>query len=173
LTVPTAFGAYTLEATLLQPGSPPVSSVRDFAVLSEAQKLARQGLAFGKPVRASSVLTKDGVTHAAEHATDGKRATRWSSEFSDPQWLAVDLGEPAQIARVELLWEAAYAKRYAIQVSLDGQSWKDLYTTDQGDGNTDDIRFAPTQARWVRVHGAQRATPFGYSLWEFRVFPPE
>jgi hypothetical protein len=43
--------------------------------------------------------------------------------------------------------------------------------TTNGSGNTEEIKFAPTTARRVRLYGTQRATPFDYSLWEMRVFP--
>ena len=102
---------------------------------------------------------------------DGDRTTRWSSEFSDPQWIAIDLGEPVEIARVELLWEAAYGKAYTIEVSSDGEAWAEVFRTEKGDGGRDEIRFPATRARWVRLRGSKRGTPFGYSLWEFRVFP--
>jgi hypothetical protein len=32
------------------------------------------------------------------------------------------------------------------------------------------IRFPSVATRYVRVYGKQRATRFGYSLWEIRVF---
>ena len=102
---------------------------------------------------------------------DGLPDTRWSSEFSDPQWLAVDLGVTTQISRVVLDWETACAQSYVIQVSTDGSAWTDVYTTTSGKGGTEQIKFAPTSARWVRFYGTKRATIFGYSLWEFRVFP--
>ena len=102
---------------------------------------------------------------------DGLPDTRWSSEFSDPQWLAIDLGAPTTISRIVLDWEAACAQCYTIQVSLDGSTWTDVYTTTSGKGGTEEIKFAPTSARWVRFYGTKRATPFGYSLWEMRVFP--
>lgn len=168
--VPTSPGRYQFEAALLQPAAEPVRSLRDFEVLSPAQHRARYGLAVGRPVRASSSATRDGLHYPAEHAVDGDPGTRWSSEFSDPQWLAVDLGEVTVISRVDLLWEAAYARSYAIQVSVDGTSWTDVFRTDQGKGGTEEVRFAPIAARWVRLYGLQRATPFGYSLWELRVF---
>ena len=38
-------------------------------------------------------------------------------------------------------------------------------------GDKDEIRFAPTTARWVRLNATKRGTEFGYSLWEFKVFP--
>jgi beta-galactosidase len=163
-------GGYRIEAALVKPGENPVRSLRDFEVLSPEQKAARDGLAVGRPVRASSAVTKDGTTYRADFAVDGERTTRWSSEFSDPQWLAVDLAAPTRIGRVELLWERAAAKAFAIQVSLEGTAWQDVYTTEKGAGGTESIRFAPVTARWVRLYGTQRSTEFGYSLWEFRVF---
>ena len=78
---------------------------------------------------------------------------------------------PTRISRVVLDWEVACAQAYVIQVSLDGNTWTDVYTTTKGKGDTEEIKFAPTAARWVRFYGTKRATPFGYSLWEMRVFP--
>lgn len=169
--VPEKTGPYQLAAELVAPNQPAVRSLRDFSVMSEEDRRARAGLAQGKKVQASSTVTKDGQSHPPENAVDGDSNTRWSSEFSDPQWIAVDLGEPVRISRVELAWEAACARAYAIQVSLDGKTWQDVYKTDAGKGGLEVVRFPPVEARWVRMSGTQRATPYGYSLWEFRVFP--
>jgi beta-galactosidase len=170
-TIPAKAGRYQFEAALLKRGAEPVRSLRDFEVLSPEQRQSRYGIAVGKSVQASSSTTKDGVQYPAQNAVDGNSSTRWSSDFSDPQWLAVDLGDTVTVSRVELLWEAAFATSYAIQVSADGQTWKDVYATDKGGGKAEVIRFAPTPARWIRFRGTKRATPFGYSLWEVRVFP--
>ena len=102
---------------------------------------------------------------------DGNPKTRWSSQFADPQWIAIDLGKETKFSRVTLLWEAAYAVAYTIEISRDGKTWKAVYTTDKGDGRTDEITFPPTAARWVRMSGTKRGTQYGYSLWEFKVFP--
>jgi hypothetical protein len=163
-------GKYQLAAEMRVVGGETVRSLRDFEALSREQIDARYGVARNKPVSASSSLTLNGESFPAALAVDGNVATRWSSEFSDPQWIAIDLGEPITVSRVELLWEHASAKAYKIQVSADGQTWTDVHATDAGAGGKEDIRFAPVQARWVRMLGTQRATPFGYSLWEFRVF---
>jgi hypothetical protein len=171
VTVPEKTGPYQLVAELLAPNQPAVRSLRDFSVMSEEDRRARAGLALRKKVQASSTVTVNGESFPPEYAVDGDGGTRWSSEFSDPQWIAVDLGEPVRISRVELAWEAACAKGYAIQVSQDGKTWRDAYKTDAGKGGLEVIRFAPVEARWVRISGTQRATLFGYSLWEFRVFP--
>lgn len=104
-------------------------------------------------------------------AFDGAAATRWSSaEGSDPQWIYVDLGAPSNINRVNLNWEAAYATSYKIQVSNDSTNWTDVYTTTTGNGGIDNISFPTKIARYVRMYGTQRATAWGYSLWEFGVY---
>lgn len=170
VTIPEQPGDYQVEATLLTTPCGDVRSLRDFAVLSPEQLAARAGIAIGKPVTASSSINRDGAT-APEAAVDGKQDTRWSSKFSDPQWLAVDLGAVTQVSGVELVWEGAYGKNYAIQISTDGQNWTEVYKTNAGKGGTETIRFAPVEARWVRYFGTHRATPYGHSLWEFRIFP--
>lgn len=56
-------------------------------------------LSQGGPATASS---RENAGTAAAGAVDGGLGTRWSSTFSDRQWLQVDLGAPAAIERVEL-----------------------------------------------------------------------
>jgi len=120
----------------------------------------------GRPAVASS--TENSATPASA-AVDGDTGTRWSSAFADPQWLRVDLGATATISRVVLHWEAAYARAFSIQTSSDGNSWTTIYSTSNGTGGTQDLAVAGT-GRYVRVYGTQRATPYGYSLWEFQVY---
>lgn len=122
-------------------------------------------LAQGKPTTASS--TENAGTPAA-NATDGNTATRWSSAFSDPQWLQVDLGATHTINQVVLTWETAFAKAYQIQVSTDGVTWTTIYSTTAGPGGTETLNVTGT-GRFIRMFGTQRATQFGYSLWEFEV----
>src|SRR5690606_12143287 len=58
--------------------------------------------------------------------------SRWTSSFDpadrdnpiyDDAWIAVDLGTPRPINQIVLRWEAAYARRYDIQISDDGTNW--------------------------------------------------
>ncbi len=109
---------------------------------------------------------------AAAHAVDGDDKTRWSSAFSDPQWLAVDLGAPTHLSRVRLQWEGAYAKDYELQVSTDGTHWTTARRVRDGQGGVDDQELEAT-ARYVRMYGWKRVTPYGYSLYELQVFDSE
>jgi|GEM_PF-165509 len=128
---------------------------------------AATNLALNKSATASS--TEDaGKTPAM--AVDGNSSTRWSSNYADPQWIRVDLGAVTPINGVQLNWEVAYAKSYQIQTSTDDTSWTTVYSTTQGDGGIDNISFATTNARYVKMYGTQRATGYGYSLWDFEVY---
>src|SRR5580692_6517052 len=69
-------------------------------------------LSQGHPATASSV---QGAGYPASNAVDGNLSTRWSSAFSDPQWLEVDLGATHSVSKVVLYWEAAYATAFQIQ----------------------------------------------------------
>ncbi|MFJ6718572.1 discoidin domain-containing protein [Streptomyces sp. NPDC091259] len=123
-------------------------------------------LSQGKPATASSV---EGAGTPAGAAVDGDNGTRWSSQFADPQWIQVDLGASSQVNQVALRWEAAYAKSYRIELSTDGATWSTAYSTTAGTGGVATHDITGT-ARYVRVYGIQRATTYGYSLWEFQVY---
>jgi hypothetical protein len=122
-------------------------------------------LSQGKPATASSAENAD--TQAAA-AVDGNTATRWSSAFSDPQWLRVDLGARATVNQVVLRWEAAYARAFQLQVSSDGATWTTVYSTATGAGGTQTLDVTGS-GRYVRLNATARATAYGYSLWEFQV----
>ena len=126
-------------------------------------------LALNKTVTVSSVEVP---SLPGSYAVDGNTGTRWSSVFTDPQWIYVDLGADYNVSRVILNWEAAYASAYQIQVSNDTTNWTDVYSTTTGDGGIDDVSFVSTSARYVRMYGTTRATQYGYSLWEFEVYGP-
>ncbi|MFD6415926.1 discoidin domain-containing protein [Streptomyces sp. NPDC060194] len=122
-------------------------------------------LSQGRPVTVSSV---EGP-FAGANAVDGDPGTRWSSEFSDPQWIRVDLGASSRISEVALDWEAAYAKGFRIQVSADGSNWTTVHETAAGTGGKQRLSVSGT-GRYVRMYGTARATQWGYSLHEFQVF---
>ncbi|MFI7340875.1 discoidin domain-containing protein [Streptomyces sp. NPDC050085] len=133
---------------------------------ASAAAAAEAPLSQGKAATASS--TENGGTPAA-YAVDGDTGTRWSSAASDAQWFQVDLGASANLSKVVLNWETAYAKDYKIQVSDNGSTWSDLKSVTGSDGGTDTLDVSGS-GRYVRMTGVTRATQYGYSLWEFQVF---
>ncbi|GIF77712.1 discoidin domain-containing protein [Asanoa siamensis] len=120
----------------------------------------------GRPATASSV--ENAGTPAAA-AVDGNTGTRWSSTFSVPQWVQVDLGTTATVSRVVLNWEAAYATAFTVQTSANGTTWATVHTTTNGTGGVQDLTVTGS-GRYVRVNATAKATGYGVSLWEFQVY---
>src|ERR1700712_3435800 len=90
-------------------------------------------LSQGKPATASS---QEGADVAAAKAVEGDPGPRWSSQFTDNQWIQVDLGGTASISQVVLQWESAYGKGFQIQTSADGTAWTPVFSTTTGTGGT-------------------------------------
>jgi len=116
--------------------------------------------------------------YVAGNAVDGNLDTRWGSNWStDPNpadaWWAVDLGDEYYISRVEIQWENAYAKEYKIQISNDKNfsTFTDIAYVNNGDGGLDVV---PTninvKGRYVRIKCITRATGYGYSFFECRIY---
>ncbi|MYX69451.1 F5/8 type C domain-containing protein [Streptomyces sp. KhCrAH-43] len=135
-------------------------------VPSTSASAAPSLLSQGKTVTTSS---QESAGTPATAAVDGDNGTRWSSAFSDPQWIKVDLGTSASVSQIALRWEAAYAKSYKIEFSTDNSTWSTAYSTTTGPGGNETLNVSGT-ARYVRLTGTARATGYGYSLWEFQVF---
>jgi hypothetical protein len=144
-------------------------SLFEFKVYGSAGSVPACGTtnaAQGRPATASS---QEGADVAAAKAVDGDAGTRWSSQFSDPQWLQVDLGTGQSVCQVVLQWEGAYGKAYQIQTSPDGSAWTSIYSTTGGTGGTE-TRTVNGSGRYVRVYGTARGSGYGYSLYEFKIF---
>jgi hypothetical protein len=120
-----------------------------------------------RPAKASSIESDQ---HEASFANDGDETTRWATQYEDDQWIDIDLEGKFLINQVILKWEAAYGKHYEFQVSEDGENWTTVFTEKFSDGEIDEILFDPVPARYVRMHGIQRGTQWGFSLWEFEVY---
>lgn len=111
-------------------------------------------------------------TGDASKAFDGDHATRWESEWSDPQWLQIDLGAAVPLHRMTIHWETAHASVYELLVSstaADGD-WRSAAAITDGDGTIDVIDFPPGfEARRLRLDMTSRGTRWGYSIWEIEL----
>ncbi|RLK09960.1 F5/8 type C domain-containing protein [Micromonospora sp. M71_S20] len=147
-------------------------SLWEFQVYGEAGGTAptcgSANVAQGRPATASSV---ENAGLPASAAVDGNPGTRWASAAADPQWLRVDLGSVRSICRVVLAWEAAHARAFQLQTSVDGSAWTTVYGTTTGTGGSQSLAVTGS-GRYLRVYGTARATTYGYSLWELAVNVP-
>ncbi|MGP4025917.1 discoidin domain-containing protein [Actinomadura sp. 3N407] len=121
--------------------------------------------ALNRPATASS---SESASYPASAAVDGDPGTRWSSAFSDPQWLQVDLGSSQDICQIVLNWEAAYGTAFQIQVSDNASNWTTVHSTSSGTGGTQALSVTG-EGRYVRMYGTARATQWGYSLFGMAV----
>jgi hypothetical protein len=92
---------------------------------------ARPGtdLALRRPASASST---DSADRGPEKAVDGDASTRWSSSYSDGQWIQVDLGAGATFDGVTIVWEFAFASQLRILVSDDGTNFREAAAVSNG-----------------------------------------
>ncbi len=125
-----------------------------------------ENIALHKPVTVSSIEAQQ---YIGEYAVDGNRGTRWSSQFSDPQFIYVDLGSVQHVEQINLIWEYAYGKEYRIETSNDAVDWENVFRETEGNGGIDRI-YITADCRYVRMYGIHRGTVYGYSLYEFEIF---
>jgi hexosaminidase len=126
-------------------------------------------LVFRKRVVASSM--EKGTVYKPELVIDGCYDTRWSSDYSDNEWIYVDLEKSYNITRVKLNWAYTYPLNYQIQTSDDTTNWKTIYSTEAGSIDIRDLTNLSGKGRYVRIYCSKRLSDsVGYSLWEFEVY---
>ena len=117
----------------------------------------------------ASSVEFNSVDKIAFNAVDGDWSTRWASEWTDWEWIYVDLGASMPINRVVLDWEDAFGKEYLIRLSNDATTWETVYHEKQGYFG-EHACYMNSNARYVKMTGIKRGTSWGYSLFEFNIF---
>jgi hypothetical protein len=149
-----------------------------YVLLAASPGLA-QNLALGK-----AVFTSSTPVQAAANAVDGNLNTRWESPSSDLQYFIVDLGSVQSIDRIRLSWETALGKDFTLDISAvttapsDANwtnvvmgNWTAVETITGNTATTNDYPNLGKSGRYVRLNGTARGTGYGYSLFEFAVYP--
>ncbi len=139
------------------------------------------GLAIGNYCYGANV-TVSGVEEGnhevgGSYAVDGDMSTRWASEHEDDTFITLDMEMPRDIGYVEIYWEAASARDYVVELSLDGVNWNTVVDVVNNNDCTDDpekyveskdvsFEFPVTKARYLRIVTSRRNTKWGNSIWE-------
>ncbi|WP_410813727.1 discoidin domain-containing protein [Micromonospora sp. 067-2] len=122
----------------------------------------------------------------------GVRGSGWRAATGDPQWISVDLQAPSRIEAVTLVFEATLADgpfdgnytdtdgdeilssaatAYRIEVSTNGQDWRAVYETTEGQGGVQAIKLPePVTARWIRMTSTKRSNGNPVGLNGFQVY---
>lgn len=96
-------------------------------------------------------LAGDRGDQRAEAAIDGDPRTAWRSPVGCPHGLSIDIGRPATLAGVTIVWGNDETLEYRVSASADGRAWTVLYHTRAGDGRKDELVLRPTRARHLKV----------------------
>ncbi|NKI97155.1 di-heme oxidoredictase family protein [Rhizobacter sp. SG703] len=146
-------------------GAPAAPAPTPAQQLPAGVDMSKPGVAVA-PAKATASSANGGNT--ADKAIDGKATqdSRWESSQSDDNWIQFDFGAKTQLGYLKLVWEAAYAKEYAILVSDDGATWYQLRYVADGKGGTEEFYNLNANVRYVRISGVKRATGYGYSIIE-------
>ena len=130
-------------------------------------------LALNKEASASSTFSGD--EYALDHLNDGNSGTRWQTNYHGDlteEFVVVDLGGTYQLDRIILNYEAAYAKKYKIQGSIDGTNYVDITNELTGAAGENRLLNLNASARYVKIEFIEAATNYGYSLYELEVYGP-
>jgi len=133
----------------------------------------RKSLTTGRPVKASSYEGDRIPEYAADGLVMRERAW-WAAPY--PQWLQVELSDPAPIDRIDVFpfWDGARSYQYTVDVSLDGGTWTQVVdmtaNTDKATEAGHRHAFAPVRARLLRITMLKNTANAGVHLVEIRAF---
>jgi len=172
---PTAAGTFPVTLTYTPLGGTAVTTTVDVTVHPQVST-TNVALAANGGVATASGSELNLPQFAAQYAIDGDLSTRWSSPYDDAAWWQVQFASPQNLGEIQILWGAGAAGQdYNIETSTDGINWTvaasitngNLYTN----GSTETIWINQSNVNYVRFQGIKRDTQYGYSFWEFQVYP--
>ena len=133
-------------------------------------EVVRENVLRGKKATASSELGGN----TANKAIDLDINSRWESQHGKnwPEWVMINLEDEYVVDGFKVSWEDAAGKEYKIQVSMNGNDWKDVYTVTNGiNRETRQGSFGSTSARYIRLYGIKKTMEmYGFSIFDFQVF---
>ncbi|MFA8449712.1 MAG: discoidin domain-containing protein [Bacteroidales bacterium] len=154
----------------------------------------RNDLATAKFCYASS--TEKGYN--ASNITDNNLGTRWASDWSDNQYVEVDLDQIQQVSSVSSLWENGSSNDYKIEYKNDQGKWLEVqyltrykgqslididgpmpYYKRDFDVKASEVKgkrkalnmdfFNTVNASAIRIHGINRNEKYGYSIYQVKI----
>jgi mono/diheme cytochrome c family protein len=107
-------------------------------------------------------------------AVDGKAETRYTTgTFQKPgMWFQIELPQETQLAGLQFDSVKSpndYPRGYKLEISSDGEKWKEI-ATGKGIPGVTDIQFPPAKAKFVRITQTGTAAGNYWSIHEMQVF---
>lgn len=159
-------------------GTKPPTAESDDLTLADLSGYPEIDLSGAKVIDVSSE-TGD---NTGDKIIDGNFDSRWESKSEDPQYFTIELGRNEEIGGIKIYWEAAAAKNYTIETSIDNENWTNVFTRvngnggqKNGDGNKssglESVSFDKvTTAKYVRIYCSERLTGYGDSIYEIKLY---
>jgi hypothetical protein len=124
-----------------------------------------------KPFIVRAAASSDGGPQViAELAFDNNPSSRWSSVFSDSQWVEAYFDRPVGVKKVDILWETARAADFSIQLLNRQTNWVEVGRRTDASGPSDTLSLSrPLNALGIRIQCDRRATEWGNSIYEVYV----
>ncbi|HET8632695.1 MAG TPA: discoidin domain-containing protein [Gemmatimonadales bacterium] len=99
-----------------------------------------------RPVRVTSVPASPG----AARAMDGDTATSWLLSGKSTS-VVIDLGHLRGFGAARISWAGDAPPSYAMDVSVDGRTWNEIYSMAGSDGQRDYLLTGAQESRWIRL----------------------
>ena len=102
---------------------------------------------------------------------DGQLATAWKSDPAKgaEQYLTVDFGQPREFGGLILRWQQhAFASRYDVQFSDDGNDWRTVRSVADARGGPDALLLPDAETRYVRL-AFHDGPAYAYALAELEI----
>ena len=143
----------------------------DAPTVYEFQAFAPVSLLSGRPVTASNVYQNDPRFVAAK-AVDDDPGTRWATDDGTSDcWLQGDMGRVATLGRVRIAEFEPRIRKFQIEYKrMEADPWKTALAGTTA-GTEYSAKFAPVEARYVRLHILDASAP--PTIYEFQVNVPE
>jgi F5/8 type C domain len=134
-------------------------------LLTGATTVADSGIPPREAWRAESSASER-TSMAASMAIDGDLKTRWGGAFTADHWLQIDLGAESDVGGVVIHWDSGFAANYRVLASVDGQDWRTMYDTTDGQGGVEYVFFPAVHARYLRLASVSLNVELGVSVFE-------
>ena len=151
-------------------------SLQGFTYIWPVEPSENPNLAIGAKATASEPF----AGFFAANVNDGKEETCWvasNNEQASERWVMLELEKLSEINMVVTRWDPnAAATDYRLEVSEDGETFTTVveetgWVSNGADGGVKKIRFAPVNARFVRLAKLYNSlTPYNMTLKEFEVY---
>jgi len=139
---------------------PPAESLAKMTLATPAEPLPRPGPSLATNARAEAPGTSPSPLLGADKATDGDPLSYWEAEGPGPASWQLDMRREHPVGAILVMWKGEAPRRYELESSLDGLSWRTLHRGIEEGMVHLSIGLDPRPMRYLRV--SVSATDPGY-----------